>query len=197
MMNCDCCGIQLTKGRRRFCSTKCKSAYWNSTPEAKAAKLRWQKNHPKARREAQQRRRAANGPNPQELENARVRTAQYRKDNPEHMKDYRTNNQGVIKENHGRAQAKKRGCEIRPFPEGWWDDMLEQVDGKCLYPDCSSEATEMDHVVSFYHKGIHCVSNIQPLCRKHNGAGGKWKDTSDYRPVWMKHYWGQHAARML
>lgn len=70
------------------------------------------------------------------------------------------------------------------FTNDEWFELCAKYDFRCLY--CGEmfpfEKLTHDHVVPLSKGGTNYISNLQPLCLKHNVEKGT--KTIDYRPLW-------------
>jgi len=79
----------------------------------------------------------------------------------------------------GIRRARAANAVIGLMPRNARTIIYEAFGTTCLAPDCDDVA-EIDHVIALANDGIHCLTNLQPLCGPCNNAKGK-ADT-DYRP---------------
>ena len=119
-------------------------------------------------------------------------------------KDYRVSNSKGIsqkrkgyyqsnKESYAARRRKRRALQFGALVPGAYEpkaaELAEFYGSACLYPQCESKTSTIDHVIPLSKGGRHALWNFQPLCRSHNTS--KYNTSfEDYRPdrkwVWRR-----------
>lgn len=117
-----------------------------------------------------------------EEENAKAR---------ERMKQWVSDNPEQHRANCANREARLKGAEGE-YTADQWLELLELCDYKCLACVVNDEDLEedielhRDHIVPLSEGGSNWITNIQPLCQRHNSE--KHTQTIDYRPDHVKQW---------
>lgn len=91
---------------------------------------------------------------------------------------------------HNRALRQRRLSDARRkgrHTEQEWRELVARYGGRCVRCGSAPTRLERDHIVPIYQGGSDGIGNIQPLCRKCNGAKGP--EDCDWRAYRDRHGW--------
>ena len=107
----------------------------------------------------------------------------------EYARNYRKTAKGKLVNRVGQSKNRVKRLQAEgSHTTAEWEALLQQYGYHCLkcgkHQSQLDRVLEQDHVVSIINGGSDYIANIQVLCHECNGAGGKWKKNTDYRPRW-------------
>jgi 5-methylcytosine-specific restriction endonuclease McrA len=148
----------------KVCSTEKRKAWVEQNKETLRAYDRARRKTVEQKRKRNERRREIHALDPSKT---RDRTNRWNSLNPDRIKEY----------HHNRYVKEK--SRVGNLPRGWRAALINLAENKCM--KCGFEETlTVDHVVPVSNGGLHCISNMQILCKSCNCSKRNFS-SDDYR----------------
>jgi hypothetical protein len=165
------------RGNCKECKRERARKWYKANPEkARENNRKWYEANTERHREHTRKWRAANP------EKHRESSKQWGRNNPEKRKErlrkWRKDNpdKNTAAKQRYRTKKTKAGGS---YTAAEWKALCKQYNNHCCYPGCKRTDLHADHVVPVSRGGTSDISNMQPLCSRHNTSKGD--GATDYR----------------
>lgn len=176
---CKRCGGNewYTNGNCKHCHLeRCRRRYAANSEKIREVQRYYCQSHREEARERASRWRKEN------LDKAQEHTRRWCKENPEKLREAIRRWKKANPDKCAVFRHRRRTRETKAggsYTTTEWKDLCAYYDNKCLYPGCERTDLTADHVIPVAKGGRSDISNIQPLCSRHNKKKGT--KTTDYR----------------